>query len=369
MTTPRSGMARLAEELALERAKVADRSPPYERALEHLPTVLEGAEGRYVAAAWEHRTFIVPGERAQLLLAALRADARAEGPGHPLYEGFGAPAPRAGAVTEAAIRAGLSPDRERVYDALAQRWVAIEEPARAVAWLWPAALAGASRGARPLAIAEVGARAGLNLVADSLPHGWTFTDGEEVEAARGVRTIARLGLDPAPLDALRPGDAEWLRSCVWPCDAERAARLEQALAAFVAARARPDAPVLLPIAARNAPARLDLLSGRVPDALVLAYQTHLRERLAQDERAEYEAGMIAWLATHPPGRALWVELEPARTGESSMIVAHAREVDGRVRTFELARCEPHLCELARDREAVEALRALLAPQGAAALPA
>ena len=121
---------------------------------------------------------------------------------------------------------------------------------------------------------------------------WTFDDGAQLEVARGVRTIARLGLDPAPLDASRPEDAEWLRACVWPGDADRAARLEPALAAFVAARARPDAPVLVPVsAARNVPARLDALSGREPDVLVLAYQTAAaRPARSDDERAEYEAG-------------------------------------------------------------------------------
>ncbi|BDG03394.1 DUF2332 family protein [Anaeromyxobacter oryzae] len=373
MTSPRTVLAGLADELARERPHVAPRSEPYARALDLLPGVLDGAEGRFVAAAWEHRTFFAWYDRPLLLLAALRADARAEGPGHPLYEGFASPEPRAEAVTAEALRAGLAPERERVYDALAHRGVSTNETARAVAWLWPAALAGASSGGRALALADVGASAGLNLVADALPDLWTFQDGAPVETARGVRAVARLGLDSAPLDALRAEDQEWLRACVWPGEGERAARLEEALAAFAAARARPDAPVLVPIAARNVPARLDLLCAAQPGALVLAYQTLLRDFLEPTERAEYEAGMSEWLSTHPSGQALWVELEAGPAGrhgdEAAELIAHVRGPDGRVRALALARCGFHPRRLVRDEHAVGELRTLAGPQAAVSLGA
>jgi hypothetical protein len=95
---------------------------------------------------------------------------------------------------------------------------------------------------------------------------------------------------------------------VWPGERDREARLLAALDAFRAARIRPDAPVLVPIAAPNVPSRLDRLSAADRGALVVAVQTVVRDYLDPADRAECERGMREWLATHPAGDALWVEL-------------------------------------------------------------
>lgn len=367
----RTGMQGLAVDLERQVAAVERRSPTYARALRLLPEVLDGRAGRVLAAAWDGRTFHAPYERPLLLLAALRADARATGPEHPLWEAFAARAPRPEAVTVAALAEALDGTRDRVTDALAVRSVQTNDTSRAVAWLWPAALAGASGGARPLALADVGASAGLNLVADDLAPMWTLDDGSPVEVARGVRAVARLGLDPAPLDAAREEDAEWLRACVWPGDTARLERLEAALAAFRAARPRPDAPVLTPVAADHVPERLTLLAAHEPDALVLAYQAVVREYLPTRTRREYEAGMQSWVATQRPGHALWIELEgtaaaretdPAR---AAALTAHVRGPGGAPRTLELARTTYHPERLFPDRAAVAELRQLLRPREAA----
>src|SRR5512138_1338138 len=340
MQPGRVGIDGLDEELARERRAVEGRSAPYARALELLPGVLAGAEGRFVAAAWSERRFFAWYERPLLLLAALRHDVLAEGEPHALWPAFGPDADEA-AVDADALRAALAGARDRVYDALARRTVQTNETSRAIAWLWPAALAGASGGARPVAIADVGASAGLNLVADALPPIWSDGDGAPIDVARGVRAVSRLGLDPAPLDVLDADDARWLHACVWPGERERAARLLSAIDAFRAARIRPDAPVLVPIAAANVPARLDLLSAAERGALVLATQTVVRDYLDPADRAEYERGMRAWLATHPAGEALWVELEAAAGGGGpqhdgglpAALVAHVRAPAGDVRTI------------------------------------
>jgi hypothetical protein len=355
------GMDGLTDDLARERGAMHGRCPPYERALTLLPEVLAGKEGRFVSAAWEHRRFHAWWDRPLLLLAALRDDALSEGAGHPLFDGFAGRAPEADAVTTERLRAALDGSRERVFDALAHRGVQTNDTSRAVAWLWPAAIAGASGGERPLALVDVGASAGLNLVADALPATWTDEDGAAVPIAAGVRTVTRLGLDPAPLDALREEDARWLRACVWPGDERRAARLEAALTAFAAARTRPEAPVLVPIAARNVPGRLDLLSAAEPGALVLAYQSVMRDYLEPDERAEYETGMRDWLSTHAPASALWVELEPLpeESEPAALIVAHVRTPAGPVRAIELGRCGLHPDVVARRAAAEAELASLL----------
>lgn len=275
-------------------------------------------------------------------------------------------------MTEAALAAALDGSREGVFDALAHRGVQTNETSRAIAWLWPAALARAGDEAHPLALADVGASAGLNLVADALPPVWVATDGGPLELARDVRPVTRLGLDPSPLDAFRAADARWLRACIWPGERAREERLDAALAAFHAARVRPDAPVIIPVAATSVPARLNLLSGAEMSALVLAYQSLMRDYLEPAERAAYEAGMRGWLGAHPSGRALWMELEPverAPAGAPGALVAHVRAPWGEVRDLELARCTLHPLRLEVRRLAVEELRTHLAGEAHAGVRA
>ena len=360
------GIDGLDEELARERVAVDGRSAAYARALELLPRVLAGPQGRFLAAAWGERRFFAWYERPLLFLAAIRNDVLAEGGAHPLWPAFG-PDADPEAVDADDLRSALAGGRDRVWDALARRSVQTNETSRAIAWLWPAALAGASGGARPVAIADVGASAGLNLVADALPAIWTDEDGAAIDVARGVRAVARVGLAPSPLDVLQEDDARWLRACVWPGERDREARLLAALDAFRAARIRPDAPVLVPIAAPNVPSRLDLISATDRGALVLATQTVVRDDLDPADRAEYERGMREWLGTHPPGGALWTELEPLDAGaREAALVVHVRAPDGRLRSVELARTGMHPLRVRRRAGAEAELRALLARDGAAA---
>lgn len=370
MEPGRVGLVGLEEDLAQQRRAVAGRSAPYERALALLPEVLAGGAGRFLAAAWGRRRFFAWYERPLLLLAALRDDALAEGEAHPLWEAFAAREPRAAAVTAGALEDALDGRRDRIWDLLGRRSVQTNETSRAVAWLWPAALSGASGGARPIALVDVGASAGLNLVADLLPNVWTTEDGAPLELARGVHAVSRLGLDAEPLDAMKEDDARWLRACIWPGEAARLARLEEALAAFRAARTRADAPVLVPLLARDVPARLGLLSTMEPDALVIAYQTVVSAYLSPEDRKEYEAGMRTWVRLRPPASALWVELEAAPDAEPgdplpAAIRAHVRGISGEVETFELARCAFHPRQIVRGPGEVEALRVTMQPRALA----
>jgi hypothetical protein len=363
MAEARTGIAGLEDDLARQRTVVEGRCPAYARALDLLPTVLSGGARAPVEAAWRQRRFFAWYERPLLLLAALRNDVLAEGESHPLWRAFGAKEPGVEAVTGAALAAALDGSRARVHEALARRAVQTNETSRALAWLWPAALAGASGGLRPIALADVGASAGLNLVADDLPAIWTDERGAPLEVARGVTAVARLGLDEAPLDASHAEDARWLQACVWPGEREREERLLQAIEAFRAARIRPDAPVLVPIGAANIPARLDILSAAESGALVIAYQTVVRDYLAPSERGEYVDGMRAWLVTHPPGHALWVELEQLEgAGDPpAAIFAHVRARGGALRSLVLGRCGFHPRRVHRHRDAEAELRAMLAP--------
>jgi hypothetical protein len=354
-----SEMAELEEELSETRRAMADRSAPYQRALALLPSVLAGGRRRFLARAWAHRRFHAPQERPMLLLVALRHEALADGSAHPLWHAFASPSPRADSVTAARLAAALDGGGDRLEDALAHRRARANDAARAVAWLWPAALVGASARGRPLALCDVCAIAGLNLVADDLSAPWTVEGGNPLPVATGVAAISRLGLDPDPLDVTRQDDVRWLRACIPPGEAAREAQLDAAVAAFRTGRTRPDAPILAPVDARDVPTRLDLLSAAARGILVLAFQTSAREDLAPDERADYEAGMRAWVGTHPPGQALWVELSASDgTAQESALVARARAASGEVRTVELARFDLHPARLHPNPGGVAELRGL-----------
>ena len=261
MGEPRTGIDGLFADLERLRPRVAPRSPPYGRALAELPQVLRGAPGRYLAAAWSHRTFHVWWDRPLLLLAALRHAAMLEGEGHPLFAAFAASSPRAEAVTAARAlcrarrQAGADVRRAREPRGaderdVARRRLALARRARGALERCPPG--GARRRGRQRRPEPRRGR----LAAD--------VDGRAGRAARDRArdgAVARLGLDPSPLDATKEDDADWIRACVSPGDGARLVRLEAAFAAFRQAYTRPDAPVLAPVAAAAVPARLDVLSG------------------------------------------------------------------------------------------------------------
>ena len=329
----------LFEDMARQRAFVATRCPPYERLLGLLPDALPLER---LARAWQGRRFGGHYERPLLLLACLRDDALEEGPTHPLHALVG-PAADPEAASLPRVREALDADRP-VWQKLARRHVQTNETGRAVAWLWPAHLLG-HRLTEPLSLVDVGASAGLNLVADQLPRIWSREGGGALAVDPLPPLGQRTGFDLRPLDVADDLDARWLRACVWPGQTERLDRLERAIAAWRASDPRPE---LRASAASAVPARLPR-DGRP----VLAYQTIVRDYLPPYERTRYEAGMRTWIAESPPGAAVWVELEHDAEEPKfpSRIVAHTS-----CGSFPLALCEPHPRALRVDEAAVRAFR-------------
>jgi hypothetical protein len=336
-------LERLAEDLEQQRKFVAPRTPVYGRILELLETVVPLDR---LEETWRHRTFEAWFDRPLLLLAALRDDALEEGSSHPLDRAIGSGAD-VDAATPEALRAAFAPDRS-VWRKLRDRFVQTNETSRAVTWLWPAHLIGAAHPAASLQIFDIGASAGLNLVADALPRIWT-RDGALLPIDPLPRVARRCGFELRPIDVTDENDARWLRACIWPGQTARQIRLEEAIAAWRAMTPRPE---LVAAGAGDVPTRLP---RETPDRLV-AYQTVMRDYLPAEERARYESGMRAWLDALPAGQAFWIEMEVtpgARTGgPSGSIVAHARGED-----FLLAACDTHPTSLTVFDEAVDAFRA------------
>ncbi|HKE17661.1 MAG TPA: DUF2332 family protein [Kofleriaceae bacterium] len=360
------GIDGFAADIATQRRYFAARVPSYERLLGLVADGLDGDIGRRLSKAWARRGFGVFYERPLLLLATLRLDALATGPDHPLWAALAADAPDASAVTGDALDRALARDRPRVWHSLTRRRVQTNEVSRAVAWLWPAALAAG----RPLALCDMGCSAGLNLVADSLGLVWTEPPASPGAAprplpvARDPRVVVRHGFDLEPLDATDEEDSTWLRACVWAGERDRLGRLERALAAFREATRGGAPPVIETCDARDMPARVADLSGADRSgALWIAYQTVVREYLGP-ARQPYLDGMRAWLASRPPGRALWIELEDPPDGRTrerpTALIAHLCRPDGSPLDVVLARCQYHPVEIAPEADAVAAVRAALA---------
>jgi len=344
------------DDLALMRGYFAHRSPIYARAVELLAELLRDPElAARLDQAWRERSFPAFFDRPLLLLAVLRARVLAAGPAHPLGPALGDDAPQVDALSGAALAAELSADA--LWTELARRHVQTNDPTRAVAWLWPAWLGGCDRGARPLALVDVGASAGLNLIADALPAAWRDGAGAPLPVARAVQTVARLGLDGAPLDVRQAEDRAWMRACIWPGEATRRQRFDAAVEVVLAG----NVPVIERMDASSFTDRIrELQRVLAPGTLVLAYQTVFREYLEAMVRAAYLDGMADWIASAPKSCALWIELEvaPEPTREHpAALIAHVREGQ----TLVIGRCSFHPDVIDVDAQAAAALaRALTA---------
>ena len=346
----------LGRELQAQAAFLRDREPVYERLLELLGDGIHGAFGKRLEQLWAGRTFNSSYERPLLLLAALRYDALCEGLSHPLYGALADESVRADVITTDGFAAALSPGRTRLGRVLRERAVQTNETTRAVAWLWPAHLLWLAGERRSIALVDLGASAGLNLVADDLPTLWADQDGSPIPLEPRPAIVQRLGLDVAPLDVRSNDDAMWLRACVWPSDRPRLARLAQAIEAFAASGLRADAPALEACALADASARLSSLPGRV---FVLCVQTIVRDYLATTEREKYEAGLREFLMSRPSGSALVAELEVDLANmdvaaRSATLVVRFRGPDGRLTELVIARTHPHPRQLFTNADAIAA---------------
>lgn len=151
-----------------------------------------------------------------------------------------------GAAARAAVDTLLeTPD---AVMALAGRRQARTPEPGACAALYPAVAAAAGRaGARAVGLVGLGCSAGLDLHVDRV--GITYGSGpalgdasspvqltasvvgdRDVPARSVPQVVARVGVDPAPLDVTDADDVRWLQACLPPDQPERAARLGAQLA-------------------------------------------------------------------------------------------------------------------------------------------
>jgi hypothetical protein len=177
------------------------------------------------------------------------------------------------AAADAAIDALLRMT-DSVVAVAARRQTRTHETGRC-AVLYPAIAEAARRvGAHAVGLVDVGSPAGLNLHVDRV--GITYSNGQSLGdpsspvqlsssivgnrplPARAMPdVVARVRVDPDPVDVTDPDDARWLRACLWPDQPERRAGLDAETA--LAATAPPlllrgDAVDVLPDAVARVPA-------------------------------------------------------------------------------------------------------------------
>ena len=154
----------------------------------------------------------------------------------------GPPGPVADDAALARVVASVLADADEALHAWLARPPQTNEVARA-AVLYPGLMAVAARTGLPLALFELGASAGLNLVPERYAYRLGGRNvGDPASAVRlepGWRgstpagdepvVVERRGCDRAPLDARDAADRERLLACTWPDQRERLARLEAAL--------------------------------------------------------------------------------------------------------------------------------------------
>jgi hypothetical protein len=346
----------IAPELIAQRGFLAAREPAYARTLDLLADAIRGELGERLAATWAEREFNAFYERPLLLLAALRYDALCEGASHPLHAALASATPSAQGLDAQALARATSEERKTFHRTLRERAVQTNETTRAITWLWPASLLGRAGETRPLALVDLGASAGLNLIADELPMPWIDEQGAALALVPRPGIGLRLGLDLAPLDVRAEEAAIWLRACVWPSDQPRLLRLEQGIAHFRAAASRADGPRLETCTLPEAPARLaELPSGM----LALCMQIIVRDYLSPKDRERYEHGMRELLVARPPRSMLWVTLELEPNGGSAeravAITTRFLDAQGALRELLLARTHPHPQQLFCDATAANEL--------------
>jgi hypothetical protein len=185
-----------------------------------------------------------------------------------------------------------------------RRSVQTNEPGRS-AVLFAGLLWLTARHGRPIRLLEVGASAGLNLLADRYAYvvrdlelgdptsPLRFVDpwapppvADLAGTAAELRIVARAGCDVAPLDPRRPDDQLSLLSYIWPDELHRIDRMRAALSVA----ARDPVPVAKRLGSEWLPGALgDAQSGE----LVVVWHSVMRQYVAPEEWAAIEGALDA----------------------------------------------------------------------------
>ncbi|MGA2470025.1 MAG: DUF2332 domain-containing protein [Solirubrobacteraceae bacterium] len=239
----------------------------------------------------------------------------------------------------AAFRAVVLEHRDEVSAMLLTRRTQTNEPARCAALLpllceLP----------QPLALLEVGAAAGLCLLADH--YGYDYDGhrigGDEVVfecSAHGdvplphqlPQVAWRAGIDLEPIDLDDRDAMQWLEALVWPEQTDRLERLR--LAIGIARRERPRV-----VRANLLDALATVASEAPPDATLVVFHTAVLAYLSTEQRTRFETDVAAigaeWISNEAP------DVVPGLSAPTVKPVADSHFVIAR-NHHPVAFCDPH----------------------------
>jgi hypothetical protein len=265
----------------------------------------------------------------------------------------------AAADGDAAARAAID-TLQRMTDsvlAVAARHQARSNETGHCAVLYPAIAEAALRaGAKAVGLIDVGRSAGLNLNVDRV--GITYSNGlslgdpsspvqlsaslvgDRAVPARSIpAVVARVGVDPEPVDVTDADDARWLRACVPPDQPEQVARLEAEMALMATAP-----PALLQ---GEAVEMLPRAFARVPaDALPVVTTTWALSNFPPESRLRFlhrldEAACgraVAWVSVEGTGVAPAIPTLGDRRASGHSIIGLALLRQSALRAEAIGRC-------------------------------
>ncbi len=254
-------------------------------------------------------------------------------------EAGGRPDPKLGlAFTEFALA-----HRDQIIQYLESRMVQTNEVGRC-AYLLPGFLTiAAENPARPLALLDVGASAGLNLNWDKYRYRYSSADefGStdspvviECDARNGLpelpaafpRVSFRVGIDLAPVNLGDDEEYRWMQALVWPEHRGRAALLSAARDVWL--RSQPtllqgDTVELLPDVLRDVP----------KDAVLCVFHCHTLNQFTPEARERFEsilrAESMERVVYHIPSEGARVSLRKIVEGTGETLLTARRQVHGR----------------------------------------
>jgi hypothetical protein len=324
---------RLARRFKKQQAFTAGYSPLYSRLFGIAADWLATEPGEDQLADWLVR---VGGKRSSfdvplLLLAGLHRDILAGCGGvrdlARYFPSVGGTRPVDADDLAACLRRAIGARQEALADWFATAQVQTNETARGFCWLLPVCFPGWPS----IHLVDLGASAGLNLVAEQRHYRLTDTtggatlvelgcgepvqftvasEGAFISPARPVLpTIrSRLGCDFAPLVLHSEHEEQTLAAFVWPDQPERLSLLRQGIAALHQVN-RTEVPVCLHQVdlPDGLPRFLDQRISPLNDAPIVLYNTYLTTYL-HDKGASLRPYLAAW-ASRQPRPVLWLQWE------------------------------------------------------------
>lgn len=257
---------------------------------------------KWVAKAWEKRSFVAWSEAWSLYLTALHFEALSDAdcPLVPFFPSCGGTAEADPAPALARFLAAPPPTfLENLKSGHRRTFI----QGRASLWM-PAAMLFFQRRNLPYYLVGVNAGAGLDLCPDLYGPAKGF-DSELIEA--------RVGLDAKPLAVEDIADRRWLTAGIWPDNLEAIAQLDAAIDKVQAACR--ESATFLQLAACDAAKAPAFIAKNVPhddpETGLLVFNMGTTARMNDADYGTYAAGMAA--ALKPWGeRGLWVEVESVR---------------------------------------------------------